>query len=398
MKFSQKVKKLKPSSVFVLLQKIQNLKKQGIDVVNLSVGEPEWSTYPNIKEAAKKAIDENYTKYTPSAGRKELRERISQQASKQLNVSFSPEEVLVSAGCKFNLFTLFQCLCDLGDEVIFPAPYWMSYIDVIELSGASCSIVPTDETTNFKITPDQLRAAITKKTRIFLLNSPSNPTGAVYSEKELLALAEVLKEFKDIIIITDDIYDRMVFKGFSSPHILSVCPELKNRTFCANGASKNFLMTGWRLGWVLGPKEAIKVLSAFCSQSVSCANSVAQKAIEDTLISSEDHVVKTAQELSSLKDFILEKFSEIPGIKPYPPEGTFYLWVNVKDLLNRSYEGIPISSSLVLAEQLLDKVALACLNGEKFGSPGYLRFSYAAQKDQLEKAVSRLSQFVSKLT
>ena len=398
MKLSQRVQNLKPSSVFVLLQKIQNLQKQGKDIINLSVGEPEWSTYSIVKEAAKKAIDENYTKYTPSAGRKELRDRISQYASKQLGISLFPENVLVSAGCKYALFALFQCLCNEGDEVIFPAPYWMSYLDVIQLSGATCKTVSTDKSTGFKITPDQLRLSITKNTKIFLLNSPSNPTGAVYSEKELKALGEVLKEFKHVVILTDDIYDRMVFKGSSAPHILSVCPELKERTFCVNGASKNFLMTGWRLGWIVGPKESIKILSAFHSQTVSCANSVTQKAFEDSLLLCEGEIKKVVQNLLKLREIIFKGFSLIPGVDPYPPEGAFYLWVNVKGLLGRSHKGIPISSSLVLMEQLLEKEGLVCLNGEKFGTPSYLRFSYGVKEKLLEQAVSRFSHFVSELT
>ena len=398
MKLSQKVQNLKPSSVFVLLQKIQNLKSQGQDIINLSVGEPEWDTYPVIKEAAKKSIDEGYTKYTPSAGRKELRAQISDYSSKSLGVPFSSDEVLVSAGCKYALFALFQCLCNSGDEVILPAPYWMSYLDVIQLSGASCKLVLTDETTGFKITPEQLKSSITSKTKIFLLNSPNNPTSAIYSTQELKALAAVLREFKDLIIITDDIYDRMVFKGDRSPHLLSVCPELKDRTFCVNGASKNFLMTGWRLGWILGPREVIKVLSAFHSQSVSCANSVTQKAFEDSLLLCEKNIQEIVQKLISLRDTLFNGLSAIQGITPYPSEGAFYLWVSVKGILGRSHKGTPIPSSLVLMEQLLEKKGLACLNGEKFGTPGYLRFSYGVSQSQLEQAVSRFSQFVLELT
>ena len=395
---AERVQGLKPSAAFQALQKAEVLKRKGKDIISLSIGEPEWSTFDNIKSAGIKAIQEGYTKYTPAAGREEFRIQLSHQAEKDLGIPLGPENVTVTAGCKYALFTLFQCFCNPGDEVILPAPYWVSYPNIMELCGAKCKIVSTDESSGFKITPSQLKKAITDKTKMFLLNSPNNPTSAVYSSEELIALGEILKEYPQILLVTDDIYNRIVFEGNLAPHILRFCPFLKNRTFAINGGSKGYLMTGWRIAWIIGPSHLTKVLSSFQSQTISCANSISQKALEDSLLTSEEPIVKFREKLRELRDNFFDQINQIPGLTPYPSEGGFYLWVNVKDIIGRKFQNEPITSSLDLMEKLLEKADLLCLSGEIFGAPGYLRFNYAVKQENLDKAVQRLSQFISELT
>ncbi len=398
MHFSKRVDGLRPSPVFELLKKAGEMKARGKDVISLSIGELDWGTYNIIKEAGKKAIDENYTRYTGSAGREILRKKISQESHQIYNLDTGLENVAISAGCKYALFVIFQILCDVDDEVIFPAPYWMSYPDIIGLSGARSVIVNTDENSGFKITASQLRNSITDKTRIFLLNSPNNPTSAIYTKKELQALGEVLKDHPQIFIVTDDIYDQIVFSGKRAPHFFTACPYLKDRILALNGGSKNYLMTGWRISWVIAPKEFIKIFSSFQSQSISCVNSIAQKAMEDSMGLCEQDIKNMVSKLRELRDFFSQGINQISGLKEFPSEGAFYLWVGVKDLIGKNHKGFKIKSSRDIMEQLLIKKNLLCLSGEEFGTSGYLRFSYGLEKDILKKAVSRLSEFVSELT
>ena len=260
---AKRVHNLKSSSVFAFLKQAQEMKKQGRDIISLSIGEPEWDTFENIKQAGKEAIDQGYTKYTSSNGREDLRVKLAKWYKKEFDIPYHKDNLTITAGCKYALFTIFQCLCNEGDEVIVPAPYWVSYLNIIELSGAQPKIVSCQPSSGFKITPEQLRKAITKKTRIFLLNSPNNPTSAVYSKKELQALGEVLMSFPEVFIVTDDIYDRLVFEGDRSPHLLNEFPALKQRLFAVNGASKSWLMTGWRLAWILGEEDFYKSFLLF---------------------------------------------------------------------------------------------------------------------------------------
>ncbi len=398
MYFSKRVSGLRPSPVFELLKKAEEMKRQGKDLISLSIGELDWGTYDVIKEAGKKAIDEGHTRYTGSAGRETLRKKISQEAHEIYGLDIELENVAISAGCKYALFVIFQILCERDDEVIFPAPYWMSYPDIIGLSGATSIKVPTDESSGFKITASQLKDHITDKTKIFLLNSPNNPTSAIYTKEELQALGEVLRNHPNIFIVTDDIYDQIVFSGKRAPHFFEACPDLKDRILALNGGSKNHLMTGWRISWIIAPKNLIKVFSSFQSQSISCVNSIAQKAMEDSLHLCKQDIQNMVSRLKELRDFFSQGVNQIPGFRSLPSEGAFYLWVGVKDLIGKSHEKFKIKSSRDVMEQLLIKKNLLCLSGEEFGTSGYLRFSYGLEKDILKKAISRLSEFVSELT
>ena len=398
MKLASRLQGLKGSVGFELLKVGERLKTQGEDVVSLAIGELQWNTYKPIREAAKKAIEEGYTKYSPSAGREPLREKLGQQASRQFGFPFSAENIFIGNGCKSVLFSTFQTLCDSGDEVILPAPYWMSYPSVIELSGAKVQTVPTKPENGFKITAQELGKSLSEKSRVFLLNSPNNPTGAVYSEKELKALGEVLRRFPHLIIVVDSIYDRLVFSGKYAPHLLAVCPYLKDRTLALNGASKNYLMTGWRLGWLAGPKEFIKAVSIFQSQSMSCANSISQKAFEDAYEECEGEIKKIIQKLKYIRDLLIEGIKDIPGLKIFPSEGAFYLWLGVQDVFGKKYKGQALHSAQDIVQKLLIEKKLICISGEEFGMPGYLRLSYVVDEKEIKKAINRLKAFFLELT
>lgn len=390
---AKRARNLKSSAVFDLLQKAKEMRRQGKDIISLSVGEPVWDTYDRIKEAGKRAIDSGFTKYTPSAGIPELRERISERVSSDFGFSVEPDHIVAAVGCKQALFAIFQCFFEEGDEVILPAPYWVSYTELIELSGARCKAVFCEEKDGFKITPSVLNAAITEKTKGFLLNTPNNPTSAVYTEEELKNLGEALRKHPKVIVITDDIYDRLVFEGVKSPHLLSLCPDLRDRVLCVNGASKNYLMTGWRLAWITGPKHCIKTLTAFQSQSISCAGSIAQKALADELLHCDEDIKALIQKLKPLRNQLFQTLKTISGLKPYPSEGAFYLWASVQDIIGRSHKGDKILSSTHLMELLLKRAELICISGENFGAPGYLRFTYGVEKQVMDKAYFRISNF-----
>lgn len=398
MKPASRMKNIKPSVGFELLKLAAQFKAKGEDVVSLAIGELQGKTYKPIRLAAQKAIDEGYTKYSPSAGREPLRKKLSQQASQQFNLPLSEQNVFIGNGCKTILFGIFQTLCEAGDVVILPAPYWMSYPPVIELSGAKIKPVITQIKNNFKITAKELEDNISEKTKIFILNSPNNPTSAIYSESELKALGEVLRRHPHVVTVVDAIYDRIVYAGTSAPHLLGVCPDLKNQILALNGASKNYLMTGWRLGWLIGPKEFIKLISVFQSQSLSCANSISQKAFEDAFELCEKDIQTTVQNLKQIRDLLLENLKSIPDLQLFPSDGAFYLWLGVQNFFGKKYKGKTIHSSQDIMEQLLADKKLMCISGEEFGLPGYLRLSYVASKKDIKKACHRLQDFFSKLT
>jgi len=398
MKVAKRVQNLKPSVGFELLKLGRDLKDKGEDIVSLAIGELQWKTYQPIRQAAQKAIEEGHIKYSNSAGRETLRKKLSEQASRQFGLPLSTENVFVGNGCKSILVNIFQTLCESGDEVLLPAPYWMSYPPAIELSGAKVHTVSTKEEHGLKITAEELEKNISEKTKHFILNSPHNPTSAVYSEKELEALGKVLRGCPHVTTVVDAIYDRIVFSGKYAPHLLSVCPDLQDQILALNGASKNYLMTGWRLGWLIGSKELIKFISVFQSQTLSCANTIAQKAFEDAFERCEEDIKKMVQELKSIRDLLIEGLKNIPGLRIFPSEGAFYLWLGVQDFFGKKYKGVTINSARDMERQLLIDKKLLCISGEEFGQSGYLRLSYVVSETDIKKAISRFQDFFSSLT
>ena len=399
MKLSKRVQGLKPSVGFELLKMAHTMKAQGEDVISLAIGELQGKSYKSIREAGQKAIEEGHTKYTPAAGTQSLREKLAQRASKQFGMDLDFENVLVSHGTKYALYTVFQSLCSAGDEVILPTPYWMSYPSLISLSGAKAKIIKTQPESGFKLTASQLEEAISPKTRIFLLNSPNNPSSAVYTDLELIELAKVLKKHPDVMVLIDSIYDLLVYsQPRPAAHLLKLCPELKNQILALNGASKTYLMTGWRLGWLIGPKDYVKVFYNFQSQSLSCCNSIAQKAFEMGSDNCELEILQTIENLAKVRDILIDSLYDIPELDLYPSHGAFYLWVGVTKAIGKKYKGQILKSSKEIMQKLLEEHKLLCICGEEFGMGGYLRLSYVVDEKTIKEAGKRIKAFFSLLT
>lgn len=394
---ANRAKLLKPSPILMLAARAGELKAAGKPVISLSIGEPDWDTYDNIKEAAIKSIRDNKTKYTPPAGIPELRKAIAAQASKDLGVNYETTQVTVSSGAKFVLFASLQALVNPGDEVVLVAPFWASYSTMVELADGVPSIVVCDEKVDFKLTPALLKKSITPKTKVILLNSPSNPTGKVYTKEELKGLAEVFRANPQIAIISDDIYNRLSFDSPLAPHLLHVAPDLADRVIVLNGASKSYAMTGWRLGWALGPKEVITAMTNYQSQSVSCASATSQYAALEAISNSDSHVAETVKVLKDRRDFLINELETIPHVKVAIPEGAFYLWVDISHYMGKSHDGKRLPTSSDLCATLLDDQLVAAVPGLEFGLDGYLRLSYALGKEQGREAVQRMKKFFTSL-
>lgn len=388
---------LKPSPILMLAARAGEMKAAGKDVISLSIGEPDWGTYERIKRAAIDSIQKGQTKYTPPAGIPELRKAIAAQATGDFGLSFEPAEVTVSSGAKFVLFAALQALVDPGDEVILVAPFWASYTTMVELADGVPRIAICEEETEFKLTPAILRQAITPKSKVLLLNSPSNPTGKIYSREELAALAAVLREHPRIAVISDDIYNRLCFTEKLAPHLLHVAPDLRSRVIALNGASKSYAMTGWRLGWAVGPKAVITAMSNYQSQSVSCASATSQYGALEGILHADGDVAATVAVLQDKRDFLLAELAKIPGLKTVVPEGAFYLWVGIKPYLGKSLAGKVLHGSADLCGALLEEKLVAAVPGAEFGVEGYLRLSYAIDKEKGREAVQRLGAFLAEL-
>lgn len=397
-KLAQRAQLLKPSPILMLAARAGELKAAGNNVISLSIGEPDWDTYDNIKEAAIESIRAGKTKYTPPSGIPELRKAIAQQALEDLGIQYDISQVTVSSGAKYVLFAAIQAIAGPGDEFLLVAPFWASYSTMVELADAQPRIIVCDHTVDFKLTPDLLRKAITPKTKAILLNSPSNPTGKVYTREELKALAAVFKEYPNIAIISDDIYNRLSFESKIAPHILHVAPELKDRVIILNGASKSYAMTGWRLGWALGPKEVITAMSNYQSQSVSCANATAQYAALDAIKNSEPDVAKTVATLKDRRDFLAAELEKVPGVKVAMPEGAFYLWIDISAHIGKKFKGEVMHTSGDLANAFLNDQMVAVVPGVEFGLEGYFRLSYALEKTRGKEAIERMKTFFASLT
>ncbi len=392
---SKRAQLLKPSPILMLAAKAAEMKASGQNVISLTIGEPDWDTYENIKEVAIGAIRVGMTKYTPPAGIPELRKAVAKQLSSDLNLPYESADITVSTGCKFVLFSCLQVITDPGDEVILVAPFWASYTTMVELAEGKPKIVVCDEKSNFKLTPELLRSGLTPKTKAILLNSPSNPTGMVYTKDELKALVAVLKDHPRVIIISDDIYNRLVFKpeGTVAPHILHVAPELRDRVVALNGASKSYAMTGWRIGWAAGPREIITAMSNYQSQSVSCASAVSQQAAVEAVTNSEPQVEQTRKNLLQRCEFITNELNKISNIKIHTPTGAFYIWMDVSKFLGKTSRTRKIHNTGDMAAALLEEQMVAVVPGVEFGLEGYFRLSFALENAKAKEACERMKTF-----
>ncbi len=387
-KLSTRVQAVKPSPTLAVTARAAAMKAAGKDVVGLGAGEPDFDTPEHIKEAAIEAIRDGFTKYTEVDGTPSLKRAVIAKFKRDNGLEYAPDQVLVSVGGKQSFFNLAQALLDPGDDVIIPAPYWVSYPDMALLAGAQPVFIKTTDEQRFKITAQQLAAAITSKTRLVVINSPSNPTGMAYTSDELAELAEVLVEYPRIVVATDDMYEHIRWDA-STPfvNVLNVRPELFDRTVVLNGVSKAYSMTGWRIGYAGGPVELIKAMKKVQSQSTSNPTSIAQVAAEAALNGPQDFIRVMVTAFEERHDFVVDRLNRIPGVSCLPTDGTFYLFPNVQGLIDR-LDGI--GNDLDLAEYLIEKAGVALVPGSAFGLGGHIRLSIATSMANLEKALERI--------
>lgn len=395
---SERAKKLKSSPTLELAAKGRKLKAEGHDVISLAVGEPDWDTFEVAKNEAIESIKNGFTKYVSANGIEELRKAIVDSLKKDYGFDYSPEQVSVATGGKMSIFALLQVLIGKGDEVLIPAPYWVSYPDMTELADGTPVFVPSSESTGFKITPKDLEAKITSKTKLLMLNSPSNPTGSVYTKDELKAIAEVLKKHPQIFVMSDDIYNKLYFGGDLAPQILQVAPELKERLIIINGASKTYSMTGWRVGWGVGPLAIIKAMANYQSQSTGCGNSIAQRATFKAIVEGEKDVKEVQKKLLERKNFAVSEVKKVKDVSVYNPDGAFYLWINISKCLGKNFKGQPVPTSKEFCALLLEDQKVITVPGAEFGMDGYLRLSFAIEAKRMTEAFTRMNTFISTLT
>lgn len=397
MKFARRVNRIQPSATLALSTKAKALRNQQVDVVDFGLGEPDFDTPEPIKAAAVEAIRAGFTKYTPPGGTPELKSAVVEKLKRDNGLTYDINQVIVSCGAKHSLFNLSQVLFDEGDEVLIPAPYWVSYPDQIRYTGAEPVIITADEENGFLITPEQVAEAITPRTRALILNSPSNPTGAVYNRAQLEALADLAIE-KDLFIISDEIYEPFIYDGPKHTSIASVRPGMAQRTMVVNGLSKSHAMTGWRIGYAAGPAAIIKAMEKIQGQSTSNPNSIAQKAAIAALLGDDSHTQAMVAEFNKRRRFIIEQLNAIPGVRCTTPPGAFYVFPNITELLGSRFGKRKIETDGDLAGYLLDEAKVALVSGEAFGAPGYLRISYATSLEVIKKGVGRMAAVLGKLT
>ena len=386
---SNRIQAMSPSATLAMSQKSNELKAQGVDVINLSVGEPDFNTPAHIKEAAKEAIDNNFTFYTPVPGYLSLRKAICDKLKRENNLDFAPEQIVVSNGAKQSLCNCILSIINPGDEVIIPTPAWVSYVEMVKLAEGVNVLVPATVEQDFKITAEQLEAAITPKTRMVLLCSPSNPTGSVYSHSELKALADVLAKYPDVIILADEIYEHINYTGeFNS---ISQFPEVCDRVVIVNGVSKAYAMTGWRIGFLAAPLWIAKATNKLQGQYTSGCSSIAQKAAEEAYRGPQDCVEEMRKAFERRRDLIVSLLKEIPGLKINHPEGAFYIFPEVSNYFGKSCGNHTINNSNDLAMYLLEEAHVATVDGAAFCAPGYIRLSYATSDDNIREAARRIA-------
>jgi len=395
MDISKRISLIKNSLTLSISAKAKQMRKDGIDVIGFGAGEPDFDTPPHIKEAAKRAIEEGFTKYTPASGTMELKRAVCDKLKEDNELEYKEDEVIISCGAKHSLFNAVCSLCNDNDEVIIPSPFWVSYPEMVRAAGANPIFVPADEKNGFKINPDILKNAITHKTKLFILNSPSNPTGAVYEKNELREIAGVLLKH-NIICISDEIYEKIIYDGnFSS--IASLGENIKNITVVVNGVSKSYAMTGWRIGYAASNRKLIKAMSNLQSHSTSNPASISQAAALQALKGPQGCIKDMVREFKKRRDFIVDALNDIEGISCFKPQGAFYVFPSIKKLLGKKFRGNIINNSLQFADYLLEYYHVALVAGEAFGCDGFIRISYAASFDNIKEGIKRIADFVGKL-
>ena len=391
---SNSLKRIKPSPTIAVTSKAREMRAAGKDVIGLGAGEPDFDTPNNIKEAAIEAIKRGDTKYTAVDGTPALKKAIQAKFSRENNLSYELDQITVGTGGKQVLYNAFMATLNKGDEVIIPAPYWVSYPDIVLLAGGKPKIVKCDEKDSFKITSTKLKKAISKKTKWIILNSPSNPTGSAYTKEEIIELSKILIRYKKIYVLSDDIYEHITYDNFNFFTIAQI-KSLKERTLTMNGVSKSYSMTGWRIGYAAGPKEIIKAIAKIQSQSTSNPTSISQAAAVEALNGTQDFIQERANSFKERRDFVVNSLNDINGISCLRPEGAFYVFPSCKKLLGKKTK---LKTDKDVVEKLLEKSEVAVVQGSAFGLDGYFRISYATSMENLRKAMDRIKSFSDSLT
>ena len=394
---SDSLKKIKPSPTIAVTQKARELKAAGKDVIGLGAGEPDFDTPDNIKQAAIKAINDGDTKYTAVDGTPALKKAIVEKFKKENNLDYTTDQITVGAGGKHVIYNAMMATLNDGDEVIIPAPYWVSYPDIVLLAGGKPVVMECDEKQGFKINPSDLEKFITPKTKWIILNSPSNPTGACYSENDIKAIAAVLEKYKHIYILSDDIYEHVTYEGFKFFTIAQI-ESLKDRVLTMNGVSKAYSMTGWRIGYAAGPKDIIKAIAKIQSQSTTNPSSISQAASVEALSGTQDFIKKRADSFQERRDFVVKALNDIDGINCLNPDGAFYVFPSCKELMGKKDpSGKEIKSDTDFVQSLLENSGIAVVQGSAFGLEGFFRISYATSMENLKKALEKISSFCKSL-
>jgi len=394
---SNRAKGLKPSPTLAINAKAKAMQAQGIRVVSFGAGEPDFDTPENIKKAAIKSIEEGFTKYTAVGGIDELKDAVIQKFQRDNQLTYKRSQILISCGGKHSFYNLAQALFDRGDEVIIPAPYWVSYPPMVSLAEATPVIIETKEENGFKVTPEDLKKAATPRTKALVLNSPSNPTGSAYTKKELEKIAEMAISHK-FFVISDEIYEKIVYDGFEFRSIASLGEEIKGRTIIVHGVAKTYAMTGWRIGYTGGPEEIISAMSNIQSQSTSNPTSISQKASVEALIGPQEEVKKMVSAFTERRNYIVDRLNEISGVSCFKPTGAFYVFPNFSEYFGKSYQGKKISNSTELADYFLDVAKVAVVPGVEFGADPFERLSYATSMKDIREGIDRIEEALKKLS
>lgn len=387
---SNRIQKVKPSPTLAVTALAQQLRAAGRDVIGLAAGEPDFPTPDHVKQAAIDAINDNQTKYTAVDGMPSLKQAIINKFNRDNGLSYEADQILVSCGGKQSFFNMAQALLNPGDEVIIPAPYWVSYPDMVLLADAEPVIVQGDQSQGFKITPQQLKDALTDKTRLFVINSPSNPSGKSYTMAELRALGEVLLDYPDVVVATDDMYEKILWTDEPFCNIVNACPELYERSVVLNGVSKAYAMTGWRIGYAAGPADLIKGMKKIQSQSTSNPTSISQVAAQAALEGDQSRLAEMNTAFKQRHDFVLAELNKIDGVDCIASDGTFYIFPDFSRVMKK----MNIADDVTLASKILEEAEVALVPGSAFGSPGHMRISFATDMESLQKALERIKNFV----
>ena len=389
---SEKAKKVSPSPTLALDAKFKQMKKQGIPVVGFGAGEPDFETPENIKKAGIKAIEDGFTRYTPASGTVELKEAVCAKFKRDLGLDYKPENIVISNGGKHSLTNIFMCICEPGDEVIIPAPYWVSYPEMVKMADGKPVYLNTTEENDFKFTAEELKNAITEKTRALILNSPSNPTGMVYTKEELEEIAKVIVE-ADIYVVFDEIYEKLVYEG-THVNIATLGEAIKEKTIIVNGLAKAYAMTGWRIGYTACNVALAKAMGNLQSHATSNPNSIAQAAAVEALNGDQSSVKVMFDEYIKRRDYMVDRISKIDGISCVKPNGAFYVFINLRNVLGKEYYGKVMNTASEICDDMLEKALVALVPSEGFGIDGYARLSYATSMETIEEGLNRIEKYL----